>query len=262
MRQIAAWLAIIILLATGCSADDRVVLAAGTTLVDSGFIERVLADYPSDVQVSVVGVSSLEALALGSNGSAELLITHLPDAEAAFIADHPGATQQPIFSSHFVLIGPDAVQLATGDPVAALRMIADAGYPFVSRGDGSGTAAKEQELWELAGVDPSVEPWYSVTGQGMGFTLQVADQRDAFTLTEIGSFRRAESITLMPFVGGDQDERLRNPYRLTLVEGASDESRAVFRWLASLDGFEAITTANIELFGEPLYSATSPEIQT
>ena len=233
-------------------------LAAGTTLVDSGFIERVLEDYPADVRVSVVGVSSLEALALGSNGSAELLITHLPDAEASFIADHPGASQQPIFSSYFVLVGPDAVQLTTGDAVAALQVIANAGHSFVSRGDGSGTAAKERELWELAGIDPSGQPWYTETGQGMGFTLQVADQRHAFTLAEIGSYHGAESITLTPRLGDLDDVRFQNPYRLTLAEGASGEARGLFEWLVSGEGSTALAAANRELFGEVLYAPTLP----
>jgi tungstate transport system substrate-binding protein len=246
---------LLVLLAAGCSGtDERVIVAAGTTVVDSGFIERVLEEYPSDVQVSVVGVSSREALALGAAGSAELLITHLPEAETAFLTAHPGASQVPVFSSEFVLVGPSGEM--SPDVVEAFRTIAAEEHPFVSRGDGSGTAAKEREIWESAGIDPTHQPWYVVTGQGMGFTLQVADQRRAFTLAEVGTLLGAVPLTLIPVSDGDR--RLENPYRVTLVEGASPAARALFDWLTSEAGTDAIIDANVELFGELLYAPTSP----
>lgn len=258
MTQFAAWLLILGLLVTGCSADERVVVAAGTTLVDSGFINRVLEQYPADTQVSVVGVSSLEALALGSSGSAEVLITHLPEAETAFLADHPSANQEWIFASQFVLVGPESERLEVSDAVELVALIGEEGLPFVSRADGSGTAAKEQDLWELAGIDPMGQLWYIETGQGMGFTLQVADQRNAFALAEIGSYLAAEPVALVPFVSGDEDERLRNPYRVTLVPGASDSATDLFDWLTSAEGAAAIVEANLELFDELIYSPTLP----
>ena len=256
MRQVAAWFVILTLIATACSTGERVVMAAGTTLVDSGFMARVLEEYSPDAQVSVVGMSSLEAFAFGSSGSAEVLITHLPGAEKAFLADHPGAEQQPVFASHFVLVGPESPQIGTLDAVETLELIAETGRSFVARADGSGTAAKEHELWEIAGVDPIGRSWYTETGQGMGFTLQVADQRGAFTLAEIGSFVAIDSISLVPLVDGVEDERLRNPYRITLVEGASDEARAFYVWMTSDEGGAAVVAANIELFDELLYAPT------
>ena len=263
MKRGAIALFIAAVVAAGCgNTEDRIVVAAGTTLVDSGFIERVFEEYPADVNVSVVAASSREALALGSAGSAQLLITHLAQAEDEFLADHPDALVSPVITGDFALVGPVADTLDTSDVVEALRQIAAEGHPFVSRGDGSGTAAKEQELWNLAGIDPKGESWYIETGQGMGFTLQVADQRDAFTLAEIGSFVAAESLSLVRFVGGDDDERLVNPYRVTLVEGASDEATQLFHWLVGTGGLEAITVASFEVFGEPIYRVTSPELQT
>lgn len=247
--------------AAGCSAQDRVVVAAGTTLVDSGFIERVLEGL-SATPASVVATSSREAFALGSAGSAELLITHLPGAEQEFLAEHPGALQSPVFSSEFVLVGPPGETLETFDVVDAFRLIAAEGHAFVSRADGSGTAAKELELWRLAGIDPAGEPWYIETGQGMGFTLQVADQRDAFTLAEIGSFHAAESLTLVTIVGGSGDERLVNPYRVTLIEGASEEAQWLFDSLLGIHAGEVMIGANLELFDEVLYAPTSLLIQT
>ena len=259
MRRAAVSL-LVLLVAAGCGGgDERVVVAAGTTLVDSGFIGRVLDDYPGDHQVSVVGTSSREALALGSSGSAELLITHLPGAENDFLAEHPGAVQGPIFTSRFVIVGPDAWRPVVDDAVQVFRSISVQGHPFVSRGDGSGTAAKEQELWELADVDPTGRGWYTETGQGMGFTLQVADQRDAITVAEIGSYLGAETITLVPLVA--DDDRLSNPYRITLVEDAGGGAEALFDWLGSDHGRQAIRDANVELFGEVIYAPTPPGLE-
>lgn len=257
MKRGVATLLIGLAVAAGCSGtDERVIVAAGTTVVDSGFIERVLEEYSPDGQVSVVGVSSREALALGSAGSAGLLITHLPEAETAFLAEHPGATQVPVFSSEFVLVGPSGEGIDSPEVVEAFRRIAAEGHPFVSRSDGSGTAAKEREIWEAAGIDPTHQPWYVVTGQGMGFTLQVADQRRAFTLAEAGTLLAAVSLTLVAISG--EDPRLVNPYRLTLVEGANPAAKALFDWLTSEAGTDAIINANLELFGELLYAPTSP----
>ena len=245
------------IISSGCASDDRVVVAAGTTIVDSGLIERVLEQYPADAEVSVVGASSLEALALGGSGSADILITHLPEAEAAFLLQQPGATQEAVFTSQFVIVGPDDGPLIqNASPPGAVEsfvLIVAAGHPFVSRADGSGTAARERRLWELAGIDPTGLSWYVETGQGMGFTLQVADQRDAYTLAEIGTFVGAEAITLIPFVGAEDDERLLNPYRITLVEGASKPAQRLFEWITSEAGVKAITVANLELFDALLY---------
>jgi len=258
VKRIALLSLIVATVGVGCSGTDaRIVVAAGTTLVDSGFIEAVLADYPGEVEASVIGVSSREAFALGSAGSAQVLITHLAEVEEEFLLEQPGAVQELIFTSQFVVVGPETGPLGQDatppDAARAFALIAAAEHPFVSRGDGSGTAAKEREIWALAGIDPTEQPWYAETGQGMGFTLQVADQRGAYTLAELGTFVSVEAITLTPFVGGDEDEQLENPYRITLVEGASAASRDLFEWLTSDEGADAMSSANLELFDRAMY---------
>ncbi|MCH7844631.1 MAG: substrate-binding domain-containing protein [Acidobacteria bacterium] len=254
MRRLVGVLVIAAVTATGCSSGGRVVVAAGTTLVDSRFIEHVLAEYETDARISVVGVSSLEAFALGNGGSADLLITHLPEAEETFLAAHPDARQHGVFTSRFLLVGPpNQTVVQDGVPIVeAFRAINAAEAPFVSRGDGSGTASKEREIWALVGVDPTSSPWYTETGQGMGFTLQVADQRGAFTIVEEGTFRTIGLISLLP-ISGEEAALLTNPYRITLVENQTVHAEALFAWLTSPAGREAIVAANNELFGEVVY---------
>ena len=254
MRRLVGVLVLAAVTATGCSSGGRVVVAAGTTLVDSRFIERVLSEYETDARISVVGVSSLEALALGNGGSADLLITHLAEAEEAFLVANPDARQRGVFTSRFLLVGPpDQTVVPEGVPIVeAFRAIRAAEAPFVSRGDGSGTASKEREIWAFAGVDPTSSPWYTETGQGMGFTLQVADQRGAFTIVEEGTFVTIEAISLLP-IAGEQGTLLTNPYRITLVENGTAHAEALFTWLTSPAGREAIVAANNDLFGEVVY---------
>ncbi|GMQ85919.1 MAG: substrate-binding domain-containing protein [Acidimicrobiia bacterium] len=253
MRRLVA-VVVIAAAATGCSSGNRVVVAVGTTLVDSGFIERVFAAYETDARVSVVGVSSLEALALGGGGSADLLITHLPEAEAVFLDTHPDARQRGLFTSRFLLVGPphQTVVPEGAGIVEAFRAISAAGAPFVGRGDGSGTATKEKDIWRRAGIDPTSRPWYTETGQGMGFTLQVADQRGAFTIVERGTFLAIDSMSLLP-TAGPRDTLLINPYTITLVGDPAPPAEALFDWLSSSAGGEAIVAANNELFGELVY---------
>lgn len=252
-----------VVVGTGCSGSDpdRIVVAAGTTVVDSGLVERLVEAYraaEADESFSVVGVSTAEALSLGASGGADLLITHQEALEEAFLAEHPEAVAVPAFISRFLLAGPSdrPEPVADAGIVDAFAAIARDDLVFVTRRDGSGTHAKEQELWALAGIDPVEEPWYSETGQGMGFTLQVADQRSAYVLTEAGAFRAAaETISLVPVDAGAPPGLLDNPYRAIVVDpDANSAARRFVEWLSSDAGRSALLAANDALFGEVVYS--------
>lgn len=244
-----------------CSGSDaeRVVVAAGTTTVDSGLIEQLIETYRetnADVDFLVVGVGTAEALSLGGSGGADLLITHQAELEEVFLGDHPDAVAVPVFSSRFLLVGPADQAPAEGSVVEAFAAIAAAETPFVGRRDGSGTDAKEREIWSRTDVDPQAEAWYVETGQGMGFTLQVADQRSAFTLAEEGAFKAsAEVLSVVPVSVTDPDRLLENPYRGIVVDpAASDAAVGFLEWLMLPAGREALHAANLALFGEVVYS--------
>ena len=248
-----------ILALSACGASQRVVIAAGTTLVDSGLLSELVSQYEAehpDIELSVVGEATAQILELGRRGSADLLITHAPELEAVFVADDLAALHEPVMESRFVLAGPPGalVQMpsAVGD---VFREIAARGDPFVSRSDGSGTYQKEMELWRLAGVDPSGRSWYLETGQGMGLTLQVADQREALVLSELGALLAAAPVLSLEIIPLDDDPVLNNPYQITVVKGTEVEAAAASfaAWLVSSEGARALTKANLELFGEVVY---------
>ena len=129
--------------------------------------------------------------------------------------------------------------------------------PFVSRSDGSGTAARERAIWDLAVIEPAGQPWYIETGQGMGFTLQVTDQRDAFTLVEGGSFFAEASVLGLEevTVTASPDQLLSNPYRMTLADPAQTEAgRDLFSWVISDEGRAAMVSVNEQLYGRVVYA--------
>jgi tungstate transport system substrate-binding protein len=237
-----------------------VIVAAGTTLVDSGVIDRLVAEYERvnpTVELSVVGESTARVLDLGSRGAADLLITHAPHLEAEFLTGGKAAGYEPFLVSRFVLVGPGDSRV-DGTPISideALRRIAGRNETFVSRADGSGTHEKELELWSRAGVDPAGASWYVETGQGMGLTLQVADQRGAYALAEYGVFLAADPALSLELVPLDKDSVLLNPYSLILVAGTEAEALAAefAIWLRSDAGRRAVLDANHALFGELVY---------
>ncbi|MDE0233133.1 MAG: substrate-binding domain-containing protein [bacterium] len=245
---------------TGCSPDrTRVTVVAGTTLVDGRLLERVTADYEAGrpgVRLSVVGAPTARALALAEAGSADVTITHDPALEERFISEGRAELASEVFSSRFILAGPPQRAGALGgvSAVEAFRRIAEQGHSFVSRVDGSGTYQVEREIWDRAGVDPAEREWYVETRQGMGLTLQVASQRDAFVLVEVSVFLTAGEATGLVDAALDP-AGLANPYRAMAVKGSpvSDEALAFVGWLGSQSGRESVRRANLELYGAQIF---------
>lgn len=253
---------IVVLALIGLSAcgrtSQRVVVGAGTTLVDSGFIEALAADFESThpgIQLSVLGESSAQILNLGRSGAVDVLLTHAPAQEAVFLAEQNPQLSEIVVSSEFLLVGPpDLVATFAGlSTVKAFARINHNGYPFVSRGDGSGTHETELGQWPN-GVAPTAD-WYISTGQGMGLTLQVADQRHAFTLAEAGAFFGSENLdNLAQVVLIDPPG---NPYRITVTADAPAGAREFADWMLSEAGRAAINRINQALFGAIVYAPNS-----
>jgi tungstate transport system substrate-binding protein len=260
VRKLLALLVSAVLVVAACSAgSERVVVAAGTTIVDSGFIEALIDEYPGDGSFSIVAASSREGFALADGGAADVLFTHLAEVEDGYVAAHPDVWQSAVFESRFLVVGPpgQAVIQPGTDVVDGFSAIAAGESPFVSRADGSGTAVRERAIWDLAVIEPAGQPWYIETGQGMGFTLQVTDQRDAFTLVEGGSFFAEASVLSLEEVAvtASPDQLLSNPYRMTLVDPPQTEAgRDLFSWVISDEGRAAMVRVNEQLYGRVVYA--------
>ena len=169
--------------------------------------------------MKTIAVGSGEAIALGEKGDADVLLVHSPADEEEFMADGNGTSRKAVMHNDFVLVGPpdDPAKIKqAGGASEALTTIAEEKAPFASRGDDSGTHTKELSLWEGAGTEPSGS-WYLETGQGMGETLTIADQKEAYTLSDRGTFLATDNLDSELLVEGGKD--LLNPYHVIVVRG-------------------------------------------
>ena len=259
VKRLAVPFVALMLLVSACSssAGERVVVGAGTTVVDSGLVEYLVDVYIRDGgtgQIDVIALSSQQSLAYASAGNADITITHEPESLASFLSETPGAVSSPVFTSRFVYLADPGLTFSTPTVGGILSTVASEGFVFVSRDDGSGTYAREVTMWNAVGLDPTGEPWYVRTGTGMGETLLVTDQRGGVTLSELGAYLAASDTISLVTVDDGTDPGLVNPYAATVVAPADNAAAAeFFAWLTSEPGKAAIVAANEELFGAQVY---------
>jgi tungstate transport system substrate-binding protein len=276
MRIRIILLLIVTLLASSCSGggskETRVLrLATTTSTNDSGLLDVILPAFESEqnARVDVVAVGTGQAIALGEAGDADVILVHARAREDAFVAEGHGTARSDVMYNDFVVAGPiDDPAGIEGMPVAsdAFAAIAASGSVFASRGDDSGTHTKERALWDTAGivVGPDLA-WYKPLGQGMGSTLNYANEAGAYTLTDRGTFlAQSDSLpNLRILVGGasiadNADPALLNPYGVIPVDpdkGGIDHelAEAFVAWLTSIPTQEKIGAFGVDEFGQPLF---------
>lgn len=262
--MLAALVAACALLTGACSGDSGApssdaILATTTSTQDSGLLDELLPDFEeeADCTVKPVAVGSGEALELGERGDADVLLVHSPGAEEEFMDGGHGVSREPVMHNGFVIVGPkeDPANLeGAADAAEALTRIAESQSPFASRGDDSGTHAKELALWEEAGVDAAGE-WYFETGQGMGQTLTIADQKSAYTLADRGSFLAMVNLDSTITFAGSGD--LRNLYHVIVVDRGEEPVRCAEEfstWIRERAVQERIGDFGVEQYGKPLFA--------
>jgi tungstate transport system substrate-binding protein len=219
----AVWLAGQILSAAPAAeprlAAGDLILATTTSLKDSGLLDALLPRFEaaSSYRVKAIAVGSGEALRMGEQGNADVLIVHSPADEEKFMAAGFGKDRKELMTNDFVLVGPSADPAGVrGRPVLdALRVVFEKGAVFLSRSDGSGTDKKERGLWKRAGLEPKGR-WYMGTGQGMAETLRIASEKAGYTLTDRGTFLSLTGrLDLRVLVEGEKD--LLNVYHVITV---------------------------------------------
>ena len=202
-------------------ADSKLLRLATTTSTDnSGLLNELLPAFTADTgfKVQVIAVGTGKALRLGKDGDVDVVLVHAPGAEAAFVASGYGVQRFPVMFNDFVIVGPkaDSAELSTATSVQqAFKKIKQSQSLFLSRGDNSGTHKKEQLIWKSSGIEASGS-WYREVGQGMGRVLQMANELDAYTLTDRGTWLSyQDKIQLqINFEGGSI---LHNPYGIIAV---------------------------------------------
>jgi len=243
--------------------NREVILATTTSTQDTGLLDVLLPLFQraTGYEVKPIAVGTGQALALGERGEADVVLVHAPDAERAWMAAGNGTQRLLVMHNDFVIVGPPSDPAGirgAASAVEALRRIAAAGAPFVSRGDNSGTDILEKRLWQQAGLTPAGSAWYLEVGQGMGQTLNVADDRRAYTISDRGTWlARRATLDLPILVEGDPvllniyHVMPVNPAKSPRINAAGGEAFAL--WLVSQEAQGAIAEYGVDRFGQPLF---------
>jgi tungstate transport system substrate-binding protein len=239
-----------------------IILSTTTSTQDSGLLDVLVPLFENQTGYSVktISVGTGQALALAARGEADVSLCHAPSLEKKYVAEGKMHDRRLVMYNDFLVIGPES------DParirgersvVGALKTIADRGARFVSRGDKSGTHVLEQTLWKAAGITPAA-PWYIESGQGMGATLGIANDRQAYTLTDRATMLAfSRRVDLKPMVEGDK--LLLNIYSVMEVNPANGPrvnaagGKAFADWMLTPGTQAVIKTFGIEKYGQPLF---------
>jgi len=243
-------------------ANRIIVLATGHTLRDSGLLDVLISVFEKKTGYVVrpIALGTGQALTMGKRGDADILLTHDPEAEAPLVKEGYLINRRQFMHNDFIIVGPaqDPARVARAKTAAAaFRQIAEAKMTFVSRGDDSGTHKREKALWKAAGLSPT-RPWYVEAGQGMGATLGIASQKQAYTLTDRATFLNLQK-TLGLEILLERDPRLLNLYSVMEVNPAKHPkvnhagARDLSDFLISEEGRALIKDFGKERFGQPLY---------
>jgi len=239
-----------------------VILSTTTSTQDSGLLDVLVPMFErkSGFTVKTISVGTGQALALAARGEADVTLAHAPSLEKKHVADGKTSNRRLVMYNDFVVIGPEddpAKIKGEKSALAAFRKIAAAGSRFVSRGDKSGTHVLEQALWKQAGVTPS-GAWYIESGQGMGATLGIADDRKAYTLTDRATLLAfGKRVRLVIMIEGDRP--LLNVYSVMEVNPANGPrvnaagGKAFAEFMLAPQTQAVIKTFGVDRYGQPLF---------
>jgi len=254
-----------LLLGAGSHAEAQsnvVLLSTTTSTQDSGLLDVLVRMFEkqSGLSVKTISVGTGQALALAARGEADVTLAHAPGLEKKYVEDGKMSNRRLVMYNDFVLIGPadDPAQIK-GLPKAvdALKRIAESRSRFVSRGDKSGTHVLEQGLWKQAGLEPR-GAWYIESGQGMGQTLGIANDRRAYTLTDRGTYLAFQKRVDLPILV-EKDRPLLNIYSVMEVNPANGPrvnvagGKAFAEFMLAPETQAVIKAFGVDKYGQPLF---------
>jgi len=244
------------------AASKTVILSTTTSTQDSGLLDVLLPlfEKESGYRVKTISVGSGQAMKMGEKGEADVLLVHSPDAEKKFMKDGFGFSRRLVMHNDFVIVGPpsDPARIRGTPATEAIKRIAGSGAIFISRGDNSGTHAKEQGLWKGAAITPEGQKWYQQTGLGMGQTLNVAAEKKGYTMTDRATYLALKKgLGLEILVEGDS--KLLNIYHVIELNATrwpkinARGGRAFSDFMIARKSQEIIGRFGVDKFGAPLF---------
>lgn len=251
--------------ASAAEKHKTIILATTTSTQDSGLLDVLIPIFEKKTGyfVKTISVGSGQAMKMGERGEADVLLVHSPDAEKSFVAHGYGINRKLVMHNDFLLLGPpnDPAHIRGSKTSAeALKRIAKAGALFLTRGDNSGTVAKEKTLWKAAGINPEGQKWYQQTGLGMGETLNVASEKGGYLLSDRGTFlalQKKRRLALDILVQGEP--KLLNIYHVIEVNPAkwpkvnTAGAKAFSDFMVSKETQNVIGHFGTKEFGAPLF---------
>jgi tungstate transport system substrate-binding protein len=245
-------------------APQNLILATTTSTQDSGLLDVLIPLFETETgyKVQTVAVGSGQAMKMGEEGNADVLLVHAPASEVAFMENGFGRDRDLVMHNDFLIVGPvaDSAGIKGMVVIEALKSIHGKQATFVSRGDDSGTHKAELNLWKKAELDPSASAtaWYLETGQGMGASLTVASEKGAYILTDRATFL-ANKANLQLEILVEGDKSLLNIYHVITVNPEKwdkvnyDGAIAFLKFMTRSSMQKIIGQFGVDKFGQPLF---------
>ncbi len=255
-------LAIPFQLHAGEAASKSVILSTTTSTQDSGLLDVLvpLFEKKNGTRVKTISVGTGQALALAAKGEADVALVHAPSLEKKYVAEGKLTNRRLVMYNDFIVLGPanDPAKIkSTKSSAEAMKRVAASASRFVSRGDSSGTHNLEKSLWKNAGIQPKGE-WYIESGQGMGATLGIANDRNAYTISDRATYLAfRKRVTLAVLL--ESDKPLLNIYSVMEVNPANGPrintvgGKAFADFMVAPETQAVIKTFGVEKFGQPLF---------
>jgi len=236
------------------SAETRILCASTTSTQNSGLFDYILPIFEkkTGIKVNVVAVGTGAAIEIGKRGDADVVFVHAKEQELEAVQKGYFVNRYDVMYNDFVIIGPlnDPAKIkGTKLATEAFKKISESSYPFVSRGDKSGTHTRELSIWRKAGIDPKGQKWYLEVGQGMAKTQRIANEKRAYTLTDRGTWlatKDKDKLEMIIVLEGDQI--LFNQYGVMAVNPQKHrhvkykEAMEFVNWLVSKEGQNTIAS--------------------
>jgi len=250
-------------IAASQAPQKTIILATTTSTQDSGLLDTLILIFEKKTGyfVKTIAVGSGQAMAMGQKGEADVLLVHSPEAEKKFVADGFGVNRRLVMHNDYIVLGPgqDPAKIKGGKgTIEAFKKIASAQALFVSRGDNSGTHAKEWALWKAAGINPEGQKWYQQTGLGMGQTLNVASEKRSYTLSDRGTYLALKKRLDLDILAEGDAALLNiyhvievNPVKWPKVNVAGGKAFADF--MVSPEAQGVVKVFGVDRFGSPLF---------
>ena len=248
---------------TVSAQQKNIILATTTSTQDTGLLDVLIPIFEKKTGyfVKTIAVGSGQAMAMGQKGEADVLLVHSPEAEAKFVAQGYGINRRLVMHNDFIIVWPGkdpAGIKGMNSTVEAFKKIAARKSLFMSRGDNSGTNAKEKIIWKAAGIDPEKEKWYQQTGLGMGQTLNVASEKGAYTLADRGTYLSLKKMLGLDILA-EGDAILLNIYHVIEVNPAkwpkvnTTGAKAFADFMVSKEVQDIVKVFGVDKYGSPLF---------